>query len=601
MSRIRTTAAVLAAAVTLAAARPTAAQLVAYELELPRVMVFIDEEGRTATSAITSFLREAGFTVIDPAFARTASEQDVAQRALAGDDAAATELGRDLGAHVVLLGAVPSEDQPSPADDRLRVATAHLSVRALRLDRTRVVSSQQADARGLDATGLGARQKAVRQAVEDALYRTSFVGDLLIDWEEERWEDDEYWEPAPGSVEAQIVIPPPPPPVGAPGDPLAPAPQGGSPAVTTGTVVEPQLPTPQGPPRIAIFESESYPLPEGTRGIEIVGVEPRIARIRGLVTRPDAVVTVGGVEASLTPLSADEAMRLGLVGPGVSFEARVPLGPGEDQVEVAAASPGGEATVAVSPGVGERWAVVIGISEYADARITPLRYADDDARAMYDFLRSEPGGSVPERNIRLLVNEDATAEAIREALFVFLQQARAEDMVTVYLASHGAPDPTRDSNLYVLTHDTDVDAMAATAFPMWDVKTALRRQIAAERVVVIADACRSAGTLVDDANPVGGAFSELFTPSRRMTMSAAGMHEVSFEDARWGGGHGVFTHYLLEGLGGAADADGDGVVSFREAAAYVEAHVPGATDGVQNPEWSGLGDLALARLPRAPQ
>jgi len=136
----------------------------------------------------------------------------------------------------------------------------------------------------------------------------------------------------------------------------------------------------------------------------------------------------------------------------------------------------------------------------------------------------------------------------------------------VYVASHGAPDPSRPSNLYILTHDTDVDAMAATAFPMWDVKTALRRQIASERVVVIADACRSAGTLVDDANPVGGAFSGLFDPSRRLTLSAAGAVQVSFEDARWRGGHGVFTHFLLEGLGGAADGDGNGVVGFRERA-----------------------------------
>lgn len=38
----------------------------------------------------------------------------------------------------------------------------------------------------------------------------------------------------------------------------------------------------------------------------------------------------------------------------------------------------------------QRWAVVIGISQYkyANKGITPLRYADADAKAFYDFLKT---------------------------------------------------------------------------------------------------------------------------------------------------------------------------------------------------------------------
>jgi uncharacterized caspase-like protein len=134
---------------------------------------------------------------------------------------------------------------------------------------------------------------------------------------------------------------------------------------------------------------------------------------------------------------------------------------------------------------------------------------------------------------------------------------------------------------------------------MWDVKTALRRQIAAERVLVIADACHSAGTSDGDAvgggdtNEIAGGFQQLFTPSRRLMLTAADTNEFSLEDARWGG-HGVFTHFLLDGLRGAGDGDQNGIVTVTELFEHVSGEVRGATAGRQNPQISGLGDIPLA-------
>lgn len=62
------------------------------------------------------------------------------------------------------------------------------------------------------------------------------------------------------------------------------------------------------------------------------------------------------------------------------FDAAVPLSRGQDTLRVLAQAGRGEALV--RPKIGKRWAVVIGISDYADKRIQALRYADRDARAM---------------------------------------------------------------------------------------------------------------------------------------------------------------------------------------------------------------------------
>ena len=96
-------------------------------------------------------------------------------------------------------------------------------------------------------------------------------------------------------------------------------------------------------------------------------------------------------------------------------------------------------------------------------------------------------------------------------------------------------------------------------------------------------------------NPIASGFAQLFTPSRRLSITAADPNEFSMEDARWGG-HGVFTHFFLGALEGKGDLDGNGIVTFSEAYKYVSTGVVSATEGRQNPQRAGWGDIALGAL-----
>ena len=62
----------------------------------------------------------------------------------------------------------------------------------------------------------------------------------------------------------------------------------------------------------------------------------------------------------------------------------------------------------------------------------------------------------------------------------------------------------------------------------------------------------------------------------------------------------MFTHYLIEGMKGAADADADAVVSIRELYDYLYTSVSEDTKGEQHPELKGNFDnqMPLATLPR---
>jgi formylglycine-generating enzyme required for sulfatase activity len=56
---------------------------------------------------------------------------------------------------------------------------------------------------------------------------------------------------------------------------------------------------------------------------------------------------------------------------------------------------------------------------------------------------------------------------------------------------------------------------------------------------------------------------------------ACSENEVSWEDATLGGGHGVFSHFVIEGLKGAADDNGDrnGALTLNELTEYVQDNV----------------------------
>jgi hypothetical protein len=294
--------------------------------------------------------------------------------------------------------------------------------------------------------------------------------------------------------------------------------------------------------------------------------------------------------------------------PPASAEPAIPKREENAQAEKAATALKKEMVVPVSrTDIGQRWAVVIGVSEYEDSRIPGLRYATRDAQAVYDWLVSPTGGRFAPARVLLLLDRKATHESIRDALFTWLKQPIEEDLVFIFFAGHGSPEsPDVLRNLYLLPYNTKYNNIAATGFPMWDIETALKRFIKARRVVIISDACHSGGVgqAFDmavrtgrglQANPINSGLQYLTDLGEGIcVISASRDNELSREGKEWGGGHGVFTHYLLEGLNGAADFDKNRIVTIGELSVYVSQEVRRATFNAQNPIVSGRFDPALS-------
>jgi uncharacterized caspase-like protein len=189
----------------------------------------------------------------------------------------------------------------------------------------------------------------------------------------------------------------------------------------------------------------------------------------------------------------------------------------------------------------------------------------------------------------LLDNENATVARIREALTNFISRAAEDDLLLIFFAGHGAPDPFAPQNLYLVAYDTDVNSMPETALAMSDLRSYIDHNVKSKRLVLLLDACHSAGLsnegTRDVANNLANLYLEklLYQEEGRAFMCSSDINEPSRESRQWGNGHGVFTYYLLDGLKGNADSNHDRLVSVGELFRYVRQRVRMATNQQQNP------------------
>lgn len=317
----------------------------------------------------------------------------------------------------------------------------------------------------------------------------------------------------------------------------------------------------------------------GTRSIIVTGKANTIA------LNERVALTVG--ENVITVLAFNES--------GGTSQKIICITRNEPSLKASAATNGGK--------VGERWAVVVGISIYKHSvkGIPNLPQAAIAARAFADFLKSPKGGDFKKNNVLLLTNEQATSATLRSALFTFLKKAIEEDLVIFFFSGQGAPEPGSSDNYYLLTHDADPEDLPSSAIPTWDVDTAFKRSIKARRAVLIVDACHvseigkgfgSRG--MRGSNMINRYLQRLSeTGEGRAIFTATQIGQTAVEKRLRGENTGLFTHYLLEALSGAADENRDGIVTLGEAIDYTTNMVSAASRGKQRPEIAGKFDRRL--------
>lgn len=234
----------------------------------------------------------------------------------------------------------------------------------------------------------------------------------------------------------------------------------------------------------------------------------------------------------------------------------------------------------------------IGIAEFEDDRFAPVRFAVDDAVDLAWVFSRQLGLIDPERCVLALAGEPQkeTSQKRLEELLAAGAKRERPGLAKVYqlatersqsggegglfvltAATHGLSEQGGD---YLIAADSRRDRLLKTGIEVKDLFD-LTSKAAAKRRLVVLDACRerlSQGTKSIADPAMGKSFAGAIAKATGLTVLAGStVGGYSYDDLETK--NGVFSGALVEGLLGAAPADGRGFITVATLAAFAQERV----------------------------
>jgi len=249
---------------------------------------------------------------------------------------------------------------------------------------------------------------------------------------------------------------------------------------------------------------------------------------------------VPNVNRSVEPAVSSTAPRVGTETP-VTVVATM-SGPA---TAAAIASGGGQ----FSGKIGDKWALLVGISKFQDARLN-LKFPSKDASDLYHVLIDKLNFA-PD-HVALLTNQYATRENILSMLGdKWLPRVAApEDLVLIFLSTHGSPSDLDVGGInYLLAYNTDPHSLYATGIPLQDLVNMVKKRVHSKRVLIVLDACHSGSAQVESKGMVVNRAVDADAVAQgtgQMVICSSSPQELSWESKQYP--NGVFTHHFIQTL-----------------------------------------------------
>ncbi len=233
------------------------------------------------------------------------------------------------------------------------------------------------------------------------------------------------------------------------------------------------------------------------------------------------------------------------------------------------------------PPVRNKWALVVGISQFSDTRLS-LHYTTKDAKDFAAALTDPKVGRFPASNVHLLGESEVSTRRFKEELNWLARSAQEDDLVVIFVATHGTSrkDDTAEVN-YIVTSDTDLsspDSLFGSALAMVELSDIVRTRIKARRTVILLDTCHSGGAMaatkeratgLADFAPSGAVLDRIRQGVGRAILTSSQEEQYSYEGAPFQNGY--FTHFLLEAL-----RQNNGMNTIKQDYDYVKDQLPKA-------------------------
>lgn len=251
---------------------------------------------------------------------------------------------------------------------------------------------------------------------------------------------------------------------------------------------------------------------------------------------------------------------------------------------------------------GNRTAIIIGINDYKDNESIPqLLGAENDAKEIYNILSNPNIGNFIIPKDHFLLSSEATCENIRKAVSRVLWKAQEYDLVLFYFSGHGFVDGY--GNGYIAPHDMLKNEPFVYGINMEELKDIISNSLNKKTVLMIIDCCYS-GILTKGDDKLSFERNLDMNGEGRITLASSEADRVSRENMYCKHSeedkdhpHGVFTSYLIDGLYGKGDKNGDGIIGFDELLRYIEEQME--SKNKQKPKFSArettkIDDIKIA-------
>ena len=237
------------------------------------------------------------------------------------------------------------------------------------------------------------------------------------------------------------------------------------------------------------------------------------------------------------------------------------------------------------------YALVVGVADYKNfyPGDGDLKYTINDAVSFVKFLKSKKGGSVPAANIVLLTDAQASKANIIAKGKALFARAKKNDRVIFYFSGHGS------KGCFLPYDATDLGGNML----YFDEVKAVFRSANCNTKLLFADACFAGsmkkGLATNNAlrKSIEKGNKDASNMNIAVMMSCQGDEfSMELDELR----QGLFTYYLMEGLGGKANSDGNKFITIQELYYYVYHKVQDKAAQryhKQTPELFGKFDLRL--------
>jgi hypothetical protein len=244
--------------------------------------------------------------------------------------------------------------------------------------------------------------------------------------------------------------------------------------------------------------------------------------------------------------------------------------------------------------------LAIGISRYDDPRIDHLAFAVFDAREIIRTFEAQEGklyGRVTSRLVATGELQPPTKRNIAREIGAFFRDLGSRDTALLFLSGHGVND--NNGNYYFLPSDIRVDSSGDIPYQdALSVEALVAALDVPGRKLLFVDTSHTPGIAAGNIRAVDADRLAMdLKPLRPLLFSAGRGDELSMESIDHKAG--LFSYAIQEGLGGAADSNGDRVITMMELDAYVSEKVSDLSNGLQHPSSNnseGYVDFKLLAL-----